>query len=87
MVPANTWKDEAGSSFVNLGNSLFGKTVGIVGLGGIGQAVAERLKAFKVEKILYNTRTRREQAEKDLGVEFKEFDDLVSGYMKSFMEE
>ncbi|KAJ3085171.1 hypothetical protein HK102_000248 [Quaeritorhiza haematococci] len=39
------------------GTGLSGKTVGIVGLGRIGLAVAERLQAFKIGKLLYTGRT------------------------------
>ena len=38
--------------------SLGGKTVGILGLGGVGKAVAERAAAFKM-KIRYHSRTRK----------------------------
>ena len=43
-----------------------GSTIGIVGLGNIGRAVAERAKGFKMN-ILYHSRTRREELEKYLG--------------------
>ena len=36
-----------------LGQDISGSTAGIVGLGGIGQAIAKRLKGFDVAKILY----------------------------------
>lgn len=36
-----------------LGQDIAGSTVGIVGLGGIGQAVVKRLKAFEVTRFLY----------------------------------
>ncbi len=38
------------------GNCLYGKTVGIVGLGGIGVQVAKRLKGFNLKKLLYTSR-------------------------------
>ena len=37
-----------------LGNDLTGKTVGIIGLGGIGTAVAKRLQGFKTNTIFYD---------------------------------
>lgn len=37
-----------------LGQDIKGSTVGIVGLGRIGQVIARRLKGFDVEKIIYS---------------------------------
>ena len=39
-----------------LGGSLVNKVVGLVGLGSVGTAVAERLRAFKCKEIIYNAR-------------------------------
>lgn len=36
-----------------LGQDIAGSTVGIIGLGGIGQAIAKRLKGFEINEILY----------------------------------
>lgn len=36
-----------------LGRDLKGSTIGIVGLGGIGQTVVKKLQGFNVESILY----------------------------------
>lgn len=36
-----------------LGRDLSGSTVGVVGLGGIGQAIVRKLKAFDAAKFLY----------------------------------
>lgn len=36
-----------------LGQDIQGSTVGIVGLGGIGQAIVKRLKGFEVGKFVY----------------------------------
>lgn len=36
-----------------LGKDIEGSTVGIIGLGGIGQAIVKRLKGFQVGKFLY----------------------------------
>ena len=51
--------------FTDLGESLVGKTVGFIGLGRIGLAVAERLLPFKINpKIFYCNRTENIQAAK-----------------------
>jgi glyoxylate reductase len=42
--------------FFLLGSSLHGKTLGVVGMGGIGQATATRAKAFGME-IVYQSRS------------------------------
>lgn len=48
------------------GIDLFGKTLGIVGMGRIGTAVAERAKAFGM-RILYTARSSKPEAERALG--------------------
>jgi glyoxylate reductase len=48
-----------------LGIELKGKTVGIIGAGGIGFATAKRLKAFGT-KIIYFNRSRKEKFESEL---------------------
>lgn len=58
------------------GSGLDGSTVGIVGLGRIGLAVAKRLSPFGVSKFLYYGRTEKETA-KDIGAEFVSFDSLL----------
>lgn len=40
-----------------LGRDIQGSTVGIVGLGGIGQAILRRLKGFEVGTFLYTGRS------------------------------
>lgn len=36
-----------------LGQDVRGSTVGVIGLGGIGQATVKRLSGFEVERFLY----------------------------------
>ncbi len=61
-----------------LGTGLRGKTLGIVGLGGIGQAVARRARAFGME-IAYTGRNRvAPEIESELDARFLDRDDLLS---------
>jgi lactate dehydrogenase-like 2-hydroxyacid dehydrogenase len=66
----------AGDDF--LGEEVSGTTIGIVGFGGTGRAVARRARAFDM-RILYTKRQRLSGAEEQsLGVEYRELDDLVA---------
>ena len=59
------------------GPSLNGSTVGIVGLGRIGQMVQKMLTPFGVNKFLYHGRKKVEE-ELENGAEFQEkFEDLL----------
>jgi glyoxylate reductase len=60
-----------------LGHDVYGATLGIVGLGQIGLAVARRARGFGM-RILYHSRTRHPQAEADLGLEFVPLDRLLA---------
>ena len=61
-----------------LGHEVSGKTLGIVGLGRIGKAVARRAKGFNME-ILYHSRTRMSpEQEKELEVAYCDMDILLS---------
>ncbi|HLD91936.1 MAG TPA: D-glycerate dehydrogenase [Patescibacteria group bacterium] len=60
-----------------LGSSLIGKTLGIVGLGGIGSMVARRATGYKMN-IIYNKRTRDTESEQKLGLKFCNLDELLA---------
>ena len=49
------------------GQDIYGSTLGIIGFGSIGQAVARRAKGFNMEVLYYN-RSRKLDAEKEIGV-------------------
>ncbi len=67
-----TWRP----SFL-LGRDLFGATLGIVGLGAIGQAVARRARGFDM-RLLYADPRRKTEVERALGVEHVTFDELLA---------
>jgi glyoxylate reductase len=59
------------------GAAVHGKTLGIIGLGRIGRAVARRARGFDMT-ILYTKRSRlSETEERDLGVAYVPLDDLL----------
>jgi phosphoglycerate dehydrogenase-like enzyme len=55
---------------------LWGKTLGLVGLGEIGTHVALRARAFEMEVIYYDVMRLPENQEQELGVTYVSFDDL-----------
>jgi glyoxylate reductase len=58
------------------GLDVWGKRLGIVGMGRIGQAVARRARGFGME-ILYHNRSRKEDAEAELGARYLGLEDLL----------
>jgi glyoxylate reductase len=58
------------------GLDVWGKRLGIVGMGRIGRAVARRGRGFGME-ILYHNRSRKEDAENELGARYLDLDDLL----------
>lgn len=58
------------------GQEVYGATLGILGLGRIGSAVARRAKGFNM-RILYYSHRRDLDAEKNLGIIYKEKDELL----------
>jgi glyoxylate reductase len=61
-----------------LGQDVHGKTVGIVGFGRIGQAVARRAKGFGMRVIYFDLFRPLEEVERELGAEYRELDDLLA---------
>lgn len=58
-------------------NDPHGKTLGILGMGGIGRAVRDKVKAFGITKVLYYNRSRLDP-ELENGAEYCSFDDLLA---------
>lgn len=61
-----------------LGNDIYGKTLGIFGMGSIGQAVARRASGFNM-RVIYHSRTRQSAAlEAELHAEYVSFEELLT---------
>jgi glyoxylate reductase len=58
------------------GRELAGSTIGIVGLGRIGQRVAELMRGFG-SRLVYSSRKARPELESDLGIQRLDFDALI----------
>ena len=66
LVKTNTWKDHRPDiTKLMVGNEITGKTLGIIGMGRIGQIVAERARAFKMKIIYFNRNKLSKDFEKD----------------------
>lgn len=59
------------------GQDVSGATLGIVGLGRIGAAVARRALGFRM-RLLYTSRRRKPEAEAALGIAYRSFEELLA---------
>ncbi|MGH2426266.1 MAG: 2-hydroxyacid dehydrogenase [bacterium] len=73
-VRAGKWKTWA--LMLLAGQDLYGATLGLIGLGRIGSAVARRAKGFEMRVIYYDP-YRREDIEKQLGIEYREMNEVL----------
>lgn len=74
VVREGKWKSWA--PMMLTGQDVYGATIGIVGMGQIGSAVARRARGFGM-KVLYHNRRRNEEAERTLPAEYRELDSLL----------
>ncbi len=75
QVRAGEWK--IWGPMIFLGQDVHGATLGIIGLGRIGSAVARRGNGFGM-RILYHDPTRRRDVEGELGIRYVEFESLLA---------
>lgn len=57
---------------------IFGRTIGIIGFGAIGQLVCKAAKAFGMN-VLVHTRTQHDGMEEEHGMKYASLDDLLAG--------
>ncbi|ART77873.1 D-glycerate dehydrogenase [Sutcliffiella horikoshii] len=74
FVKEGRW--QSWSPYLLAGADVHHKTIGIVGMGKIGQAVARRAMGFGME-ILYHNRSRHIEAEQELGAAYRSFEQLL----------
>lgn len=80
VVPKLTNQDDYSYNWVGLEKfeAVHGKTIGLIGLGRIGQEVATRMKAFQTEVVYTKRNPLAASEERDLGVRFLPFDELLA---------
>jgi len=77
FVREGRWGSGWAESYL-VGDEVSGSTLGIVGLGRIGEAVARRARGFEL-RLLYTRRNRLDEArERELGVEYRALDALLA---------
>ncbi len=59
-----------------LGREIYGQTLGILGMGRIGEQIARRAAGFDMP-IVYHNRTRNEEAEQRTGARYVDFEQLL----------
>jgi glyoxylate reductase len=74
FVREGRWK--SWSPMLLTGQDVWGATIGIIGMGRIGEAVARRAKGFDMS-ILYHNRSRKPEAEAKLGSRYCELEELL----------
>ncbi|WP_099352676.1 2-hydroxyacid dehydrogenase [Fredinandcohnia onubensis] len=74
FVKKGEWK--SWSPLLLAGSDVHHKTIGIVGMGKIGEAVAKRATGFDMN-ILYHNRSRNVVAEERIGASYATFDELI----------
>jgi glyoxylate reductase len=72
---AGGWKTWSPTAF--LGQDVYGATLGIVGLGQIGEAMARRATGFRMQ-VLYTSRTPKPALEAELGLRRVELPELLA---------
>ena len=74
LVRSGVWRGWAPNQL--LGLDVSGRTLGIIGMGRIGRAVAARAKGFGM-RLIYHNRSRDEAAETELGASYRDLHNLL----------
>ncbi|MBN9384000.1 MAG: D-glycerate dehydrogenase [Chitinophagaceae bacterium] len=74
-IRTGNWKGSVGSSF--FGTNLCDKTLGIIGMGRIGQAIARRAVGFRMKVLYYNRRPLDKTIEEECQAAYVTKEDLL----------
>jgi len=74
---ARAGKYEGWGPMMFLGGDIYGQTLGVIGMGRIGQAFAKRACGFDMKVIYYDAFRLTPEKEKELNIEYRELDDLL----------
>jgi glyoxylate reductase len=74
LIEAGQWK--SWSPMFMVGQDIYGATLGVVGAGRIGSAVARRAAAFNM-RVLYHNRRPSPELEAQTGAQYRALDDLL----------
>lgn len=74
-IKEDKWKQW--SPYLLAGMDVHNKTIGIVGMGRIGEAIARRAQGFGME-ILYHNRSRKVESEKQIGATYVDYATLLN---------
>lgn len=77
LLTAGKWGTDGKCAGAGFGYDPEGKVLGILGMGGIGRAIRDRLQPFGFEKITYYNRSRL-APELEKGAEYLSFDELIT---------
>ncbi|MGE4407927.1 2-hydroxyacid dehydrogenase [Pseudomonas sp.] len=75
MVRAGRWTQHVGEA--QFGHDVHGKTLGLVGLGRIGQAIARRARGFGM-RVLYSNASPKPALEAEWGIQRRSFEQLLA---------
>lgn len=75
FLKKGNWK--TWSPMLLTGQDVFGATLGIIGLGRIGEALSRRANGFGMD-VIYHNRSRKLDAEKELGITYTDLETLLS---------